>query len=96
MIEEIAKQEIKGPIPTKERNLFQIFLIKKIIGEKPPHKSNDEWNDEKANVALQYGKVFSDLIDDESHASIRSAIMAGDFEKAAEEVLNVLNIKVAA
>jgi hypothetical protein len=93
-IENLGTEENKW---RRERILFQLFLIKKIIGEKPSHKTDEEWEEERhslsSKLASEYGKKFSDIIDNDN--DMKKTIMSGDYESIAEQIIEKLHIKIS-
>jgi len=78
-------------IPLKERNAFQVFLMKKVGMDRGQenHDVSEEW-------AMKYAGKVSEIIDDvnrEDNKIIRPLIMRGDYEEASEHVLKALEEK---
>ena len=86
----------KNWFQSPKRSLFQVFLIKKIMDEKPEYKIEEERHKEENRIANEYAKKISDIIDDEKNKDIRFAIMEGNYEKAAQEVIEMLEITAIA
>lgn len=68
----------------EHRNPLQVFLLKKMLGERThDHKAQEEWGSE-------YGRRISDIIDTPAHEDIRGLARAGNYEEAAKIILRIL------
>ena len=72
---------------------FQGFLIKK-IEEGSFYKDDNERHAKEAEMGTKYGEKFREIVD--ANPEIRLAIMSGEKEKAAQEIIDRLGIQIAA
>ena len=70
-------------LPLKERNEFQIFLMKNMLGSGSSNEGQIAWAD-------AYAKKVSEIIDNPENKEIREFIMGGKYEEAGEMVKEML------
>jgi hypothetical protein len=90
-ITQLNDAENLEPIPLKERTVFQIKLMQKMLDEDFLTKSRQEKTNMELAWADSYAKLVSDIIDHKEYGDIRDLIMSGQHEKAIELIIPIIN-----
>lgn len=77
---EILEQPQTDRLELEHRNPLQILLMRKILGEDVSVGDQAEW-------MINNGQKISDLIDHHEHDDVRDLARAGQYEEAAEKLL---------
>ena len=95
----IFEKAYKAPDHTKEpdfervplgiRNKIQMEVLKLMIGENPTSEAEVKWSED-------YGALISMFIDHKDHKVLRGLISKRDIKGAAEEIVSLINMAVAA
>jgi len=80
-------------IPLRQRNHFQIFVIKFMLAEKHIHETTEEWNEKVSVWSQAYAKEISNIIDNEENLNIRSLIIEEKYKEASVLVMKILEEK---
>lgn len=78
-------------IPLKERTVFQVKLMQKMLGTDFLTKTRQERTDMELDWANNFAKLVSDIIDHEEHKEIRDLIMSEKYEEAIELIIPIIN-----
>ena len=93
-LEILDQQENIEAIPLKERTVFQIKLMEKMLGENFINKTRQEKTDAELEWADNYAKLVSDIIDRSEYIDIKRLIMSGQYEEAIDLIIPVIKQKL--
>jgi hypothetical protein len=81
---EILEQPQIDRLDLEHRDYLQREVMRQMLGEEPGYETQLDW-------VLKYGKKVSDLIDFHEHDEIRSLALGGDYEEAAQKLIELLD-----
>ncbi len=85
---EVLNGDSFNRVSLKERNLVQYFIFQKALGEKPEGMSDNDWGNKQSAWYEEHGVDMSAFID--QNKEVRGLILTGNFEAAADLILQLL------
>lgn len=92
---EVNELENTDAIPLKERTVFQIKLMQKMLGSDFLTKTRQERTSMELVWADSYAKLVSDIIDHKEYQNIRDLITSGQYEEAVELILPIITPNIS-